>query len=420
MTDIVPLGVLRPNGPIPTIDDCKIEMLSDGGGYRISWQMPAGLHGRRAQVYGRKVTTPVRTSAVPVPAAEPFLLGVGTGYLDVPGLTEDIEILIVPEMGEQGVFAGPQHTTRIQCKAPEFRRIGSLANVQGFMVETDGTGFSFCWSPVPSPELTHYEIRRGTRWEQARVVARTTGTSARYDYPPSGLHSFMIRAFFGPGMPSPYVTQADAVQWITAETKGVIADEQTEILATINDKPLLSSLTLSTGLELSGSVVRIKDGYYSGTATYATGTSMAATPLRWAVDWNVYQTEPGEVLGEEGNRWESLILGTPEAQFTDLNERRPSWRRPGVDLDTSFADLDDMGWCNYVLGKTGNLGHWTRCTVDIRYRTDTTPTWTAWRKYQPNITHGDGAEIRFTLERATFRQQLNLESLAVSAFAAGV
>ena len=26
-------------------------------------------------------------SVVPVPAAEPFLLGVGTGYVDVPGLT---------------------------------------------------------------------------------------------------------------------------------------------------------------------------------------------------------------------------------------------------------------------------------------------------------------------------------------------
>ena len=90
------------------------------------------------------------------------------------------------------------------------------------------------------------------------------------------------RSFSGCGAPASFASADDGARACTlsnsAPTALVCANtlEQTEILATINDKPLLSSLTLSTGLELSGSVVRIKDGYYSGTATYATGTSMAA------------------------------------------------------------------------------------------------------------------------------------------------
>lgn len=414
MTEIVPPFALRAQDPIPTIDDCAIEMLSDGGGYRISWQMPTGLHGRRAQVFARKVTSKSSPYAIKPKRAEPYFLGTGYGHIDVAGLSQDIEIYIVPELGEEGVFPGPQHATPIRCTTPEFRRIGGLSDVSGFAVERDGSGFVMQWAPVASPELTHYEVRRGTRWEGAKVIARTKDTQIRYAYPTTGSHDFMVRAFFGPGMPSPRVTQSLGNEWISAGT-GHRSTSSGDLYIVIDEHPLMSSATLSD-LTLDGSTIKISDGKHSGTATFSTSNTLAYNVLRWALDWDVYQTEPGEVWGDGCNRWRDVIMGSPEAQFATYSERRPSWRRPGVNLDVGAAELDEIGFCNFVWGRGTTVGHHTRCKVDIRYH-NSQSTFTSWKPFEPGCTLGDGAEVRFTLERGSLRQQLNLEGVAITAFA---
>lgn len=414
MSEIVPPFALLPQTPIPQVSDVQVQLLSDGGGYRISWQMPAGLHGRRAQVYGRKVgarPAPRRLPVAESAASRPTLLGTGVGFIDVSGLDADLELRIVPELGEQGVFPGPQHAAAVRPIVPEFREIPNAATVEGFTADVDGSGILLQWRPCPGPDLTHYEVRRGTSWVGARVVARTTDTWVRYEYPPSGTLEFMVRAFYGPGIPSPDIATA-STSFLTVG-KGFITDARTNAYTVLDESPSLASgVTLSSDLEESGGVVTIKDGFYKGTITFESEDSGAYVPLRWSADWKTWQTEPGETLG--CGRWQEMKIGDPEMQFALVQGRSGSWRNPAVDLDVLWSDLDQLGWC-YVPGRgSGTLGESSRCTVAVQFNKD--GSWSTAVPWKPSCTVGSAIRLIFTLERASLRQQVHFSNLSMTAY----
>jgi predicted phage tail protein len=69
------------------------------------------------------------------------------------------------------------------------------ANVSGFTIQRRITDLLLSWNEVTDADLAGYEVRVGSGWDDAQLVATTAATQLVHDQSESGLYIYLIRSF---------------------------------------------------------------------------------------------------------------------------------------------------------------------------------------------------------------------------------
>ena len=153
------------------------------------------------------------------------------------------------------------------------------SNVLGFNVAVDSRlGVVLGWNPVVDPDLSGYEIRKGTEWATGVFVVKTNSTSYTVGSLAQGSHSYLIKAIDTTGNYSSVAASAN----IVIQAAGT---------------PSVSSTFVGASLSLqwpatSGTLGVVSYKVYRG-ATFATSallTTLQATNYSVSVNWLGSQT----------------------------------------------------------------------------------------------------------------------------------
>lgn len=274
---------------------------------------------------------------------------------------------------------------------PEFRAEPVQA-VEGLRAVVDADGVLLAWSGVDGAEL--YEVRRGTYWDGAEVVASTTERRCRIAEVPKGERTYHVkarRAWSG-------VSGRAASATVTWDVPGDAVN-----LAHL-DVAAASASTIGTGLATSGTLVEIATGYHSGTFEDELDIG-AEVSAAWTCEVDHHEEmlrmpswlERVPVDAGEGNWWGQLT-------------REPTVRHPGWDLE----DETDIATVSWDSARNRGAGRNTIAIVQARWSSDGA-TWTDWERFFPQRRRARYMQARCRLRRGSLSYQIRAERLRMQA-----
>lgn len=379
----VPMG--EDLGPTPELEQAIGLLLSRDaapGRWRLAWTMPDGHRGKRARVYARRATTEPRE-----------LLGEVVGDQLVTELDPDLPLLVAvcPE-DDAGRFMAPDDASEVEVTPPEWR-VTDFDQVSGLEAVDVPDGVELRWAPLRSQELLGYEVRVGSQWHGAQVLAQPREPRVLLGDLPAGTHTLHVRARYAGGL---YSWRDSSLAVTRATPAGIV-----ELYADDFDAGdgVHSQTDISDG-------VAIAAGKLSATWTIEDAATLAATlDARWLVVADVAEEEPG-FLGSDGN-----LPGTdPEWLWRTGHGRAASRRWPGA------ADFDALGSAATEPGATatepgsgasGAVGSYTRAELEISYDGGD------WEAYVPQRRRADKVDLRLRLSRLSTRYQCRVRSVTI-------
>jgi len=123
------------------------------------------------------------SNASPVPGNQTF-----THILDVQdGALYDVRIRAVSALGVEGNYTAPLVHLVVGKTDPP-------SNVSGFTAIANSYGILLNWADISDFDLDKYEIRLGSAWASAILIAQTQGTTYLWDIQTAGTYSLLIKA----------------------------------------------------------------------------------------------------------------------------------------------------------------------------------------------------------------------------------
>lgn len=253
------------------------------------------------------------------------------------------------------------------------------------------------WDPTPGNEVLFYEVRRGTVWSGAPVVARTHETSLRLAAQLTTERTYRVRAFFVGGS----FSSADATVTVTpampaARQADVSAD------ADLNDAPGHDGTAyVSSRLELDTSTLV---GRYTAPAVSA-GSD---TSWEWIVEIDTSQ---------EQTTLPAVEPGTAEAMVTTAQGREPTRERHGPDWESTLGTvpLTSSGQDFESSDTAEPRTDFTVAKLEVRYNGTALGGWTAWQEYEPRRIQSEQAQVRVTLGRSNLNWERYVTRIRVEA-----
>ena len=190
--------------PLVSAENVRLDLYEHGTRAVVTWERPADARGTPSRIYLRNprpkglIMLEDRLSDEWLPVWQ----GVGDSA-ELLGLEpgESYELVVVVERPD-GAAQSPEEATAITFTAAEFPDISPLPARIGFDAERS-EGFEMTWNDARHDSTRRYEIRQGSIWDGAFVVARTAAERLWLKEAPYGTgQTYQVRTVAESGLPS--------------------------------------------------------------------------------------------------------------------------------------------------------------------------------------------------------------------------
>ena len=365
---------------------------TDVGGHRLSWTRPANKVGAPARVYLWDNQVGIWILVAGTDGSEVLLRGlrVGDAYRVAVCLPNRAGEPVPPELGDLLDFV-PEEFPSI---APP-PVTGARANI----VEDD---LLVQWDELQQRSIDYVEVRAGSSWTAARVLARERSPRATIPDPPAGV-PLLLAARAPSGLYGP-VVQIAAPGWAPPNVvQRLLEDDLSPSPAGTHDG------TQWNGTDL---VLELQSGVLSGNYTSVELDRTFQAPWFWQVRHDAQEIEDGLVseLDDEP--------GIGEALWALVSGRPASPASPGLDWRERVQDDDmpvgDDPATNLVRGPVGVVGSHTQTLVESRFYVD--GAWTAYRPHVDGVVLASRMQVRVTLGRRALRYRPRVRLLTYTAY----
>jgi hypothetical protein len=373
---------------VPAATEISLVPAAAAGMTEIRWTMPRGKRGKRARVYAALPGRPLE------------LIGEVVGdSMTAPVDPDDQLTIAVAVEDDEGTFDSPGLAATATLRAPEFRPVDQSRLSSVAALDTP-TGVLLTWRPAVVEDLRYYEVRRGTVWTGAPILARVETPEVLLEHLPAGTHDLMVRVRFAGGL---YSQRWDQVQ----VTRAVWPHESRLATATAD-----LSLGLFTRTEHASGILQLQAGAYSGRWEPTSDLIDLGTPI--TADWRLV-LGTHVVSGELCESDDGSLCGDPENMWQEVHGREPSRRLPGCwdfDQDGIAGDTElcahDRTLCT---GPEGTLGELSRAAVEVSWDGG------GWDPFVPGRRRAQTLAVRLKLDRIDQDQLRVVTHLRAEAFA---
>lgn len=368
-----------------------LSVVPTAGGHLARWRKPGGYQGADAAVYLQRADGDEWELAGRT-VAEELLLNLRTG---------DAYRLSVCIAGQNGATVSPETGDQLEFVAEEFPSwapppiTGARANI----VEDD---LLVQWDELQQRSIDYVEVRAGSHWTAARVLARERSPRATIPDPPAGV-PLLLAARAPSGLYGP-VVQIAAPGWAPPNV----------VQRLLEDDLSPSPAGTHSGTQWNGTdlVLELQSGVLSGTYTSVELDRTFQAPWFWQVRHDAQEIEDGLVseLDDEP--------GIGEALWALVSGRPASPASPGLDWRERVQDDDmpvgDDPATNLVRGPVGVVGSHTQTLVESRFYVD--GAWTAYRPHVDGVVLASRMQVRVTLGRRALRYRPRVRLLTYTAY----
>ena len=369
-----------------------LNVAASDGGHRLRWARPSNKVGSTALVYLYDEQVAVWLLVGGTEDDEILLRGlrVGDTYTASVCLQNAEGEPVPPELGDQVEFV-PEEFPAIAPPAVT----GARANI----VEDD---LLVQWDDMQQRSIDYVEVRAGTNWTAARVLARERSPRATIPDPPAGV-PLLLAARAPSGLYGPIV-QIVAPGWTPPNvTQRLLEDDLSPSPAGAHDGTQWNATDL---------VLELQSGVLAGTYTSAEQDMGFQASFFWQVRHDAQELE--DVL--VGSLAE--LVGSGEALWRTASGRPASPASPGLDWRTRVQDLTmpvgDLPASLLARGYAGVVGSHTQALVETRFHVD--GTWTPYRPHVDGVVVARRMQVRVTLGRRTLDYRVRVRLLTFAAY----
>jgi hypothetical protein len=373
----------------PRIESKDIAIVAlDSGKHRIDFARLPARRGVTARVYTRTDSK-----------KEWLLVGETSGdsiAFDqfTPHTTNEVSVTFERFDGHAVV---PQQGTVATITVPEFTQ--ALTPTISNLVATE-IGDGLDWDEITVLGLSHYEVRAGTNWVGARVVAKVKDNMVRWTAPPTESQLMVVAhgKDGSQGNPTLIANQGWSPEGSRAYiNKDDIADG---LLGTHSDT------RIDAGLEF----LELGEDAFSGSYVMPEQDAGFVGPFLWRLAIDIHEYDAATVDGVLD------LVASGEASWRTVDGREASPGLPGVDFSRSVDDTSgevvDSFDDELVHGQIGEAGSHTRVLVESRYFDGV---WTSYGVHTDGVRTAQKIQFRITLDRETLTHEAQVHELIVSA-----
>lgn len=368
-----------------------VSVVPTGSGHLARWRQPGGYQGAEVAIYLQRVDGGEWVLAGKT-TSEQMLLQLRTGD------TYRISICIP---GQDGATVSPETGDQLQFLAEEFPGSAppAITGARANIVEDD---LLVQWDDMQQRSIDYVEVRAGSNWTAARVLARERSPRATIPEPPAGV-PLLLAARASSGLYGPIV-QIAAPGWTPPNVVQRLLEDD---LA-----PSPAGAHSGTQWNATDLVLELQSGVLSGTYTSVELDRTFQAPWFWQVRIDAEEIEDGLVseLDDEP--------GIGEALWALVSGRPASPASPGLDWRERVQDDDmpvgDDPATNLVRGPVGVVGSHTQAQVESRFYVD--GAWTAYRPHVDGVVLASRMQVRVTLGRRSLRYRVRVRLLTYTAY----
>lgn len=364
---------------------------SQPGTVLFHWEQPDAVLSRPARVYTRTADTQAWT-----------LIGESVGrQLDttalVPGQTYQIAVAVQDGTGR---YQPPSSATPFTIRVPEFR-VEDTPAPTNLRASVLGDGLMLDWSKLDDANLAYYEVRRGTFWNGAQVVARVQVPFLFVSDPAYGNQRYFVRARYKGGLYSGGCPSV-AVTFPGLSGNDYLVASQTDLAS-----GLLGSLPAELSYDGSAKTLSLASSALRGVYTGTQVDIGVVERMWWSVLWDSYEqdlTTGAELASVSG----------AELRWRTGMGREASGAQAGADFDVAGVSLLELGSDSERkgTGPRGFVGQHTRIRCEQRFDTTGAGNWTAWMPQRNQWFAARKMEVRFTFDRDSTRYQATLSTFS--------
>lgn len=392
-----PLSLLPPvatpdNGDALPPPVLGMAVTAAAGGHVLRWARPANKVGTTARVYVYDEQETTWMLAGGTEGDEMLLRGlrVGESHKVSVCLQNRNGEPVPPELGDQLTFV-PEEFPAMAPPAVT----GARANI----VEDD---LLVQWDDLQQRTIDYVEVRAGSHWPAARVLARERSPRATIPDPPAGV-PLLLAARAPSGLYGPIV-QIAAPGWMPPNVVQRLLEDD---LA-----PSPAGAHSGTQWNATDLVLELQAGVFEGTYTSAEQDMGFQAAWFWQVRHDAEEFE--DVL--VGSL--AMSLGSGEALWRLVSGRPASPASPGLDWRTRVQDLTmpvgDLPPALLARGYVGVVGSHTQALVESRFQVD--GTWTPYRPHVDGVVVARRMQVRVTLGRRTLDYRARVRLLTYAAY----
>lgn len=394
-------GTLDEAAPDPVIDEPNDDPLpGDSLGVRLvglpdashllAWGAARGL---RTRVYVREAGVPTWMLVDETLRNEVRMRGLQVG--------RDYEVAICPE-NRSGRPVPPDLGEIATVRPEEFPRwqLPRVTNARATVLEL---GVLLQWDDLGQRSLRYYEVRIGSTWSAAKVVARTQTPQVLLSNPPGGA-PFLIAARADSGLYGPAVVVAEPTWQPTGTAELLVVDDFATTPAGTHS---------GTAWNATDGCIELSGDNLTGTYTSAEQDLGSDQTAYWRVRVDRQELED-VTIGDL-----DFELGSGEARWRTLAGRPASPAAPGVDWQTLISDLDvpigDLPADFLIGGHVGEAGAHSQILLETRFYS--AGAWGAWREHLDRVVTARRMQARLTFNRRTSGYRARLLTLQFEAYA---
>jgi hypothetical protein len=362
------------------------------GTHTITWARPGSMVATRARVYVQPLGFGVWTLAGSTDLSEIAVRGLrpNESYVISVCLENLRGSMVPPDLGDQ-VTVTPEEFPPFQPP--------KLTNVRATTVED---GVLLEWDDLGQRDLEHYEVRAGSQWAAAAVLARPRAARVLLDSPPAGV-PFLLAAKASSGMFGPIVQVANP-GWTPRRTVQRLLEDD---LA-----PSPAGTHTNTQWNSTDSVLELATSALTGTYESVAQDMGFQADFYWQVQVDAEEWEDLTVAEAD------CLLSSGEARWRLVSGRPASPANPGLDWRVKVSDFDipvrDLPPTLLARGFVGVVGSHTQVLVESRFYVN--GAWTSYRPHVDRIVVASRMQVRLTFGRRALRYRARARRLTYAAY----
>lgn len=302
----------------------------------------------------------------------------------------ELEVSVVPQFGNDH-FDVPERADRHRGCLPEFARTAPYA-MTGLAAEQHTDGVQLSWD-AGAGDVDYVEIRRGSSWSGAEVLARVEGREWIDRWTAPGARTYHVAARYAGGLYS------GSIETVT------VTPEPLRWAAAAAEISTGTATGTLDGTAFADSALELAAGATRGTYTHTTLIDLDhPEEMEWRVEVDRHELD-------HSDDWLGVELGSTESMWRRVESREPSAGMPGYGFATELADLE---WSD-VVGPRDGVGRNTLCEVEMRFDLTGGGDVTEWEPYRPVVRKAKSMDVRLTLHRRSTEFDLVVDRLSAQA-----
>lgn len=390
---------------VPTTE-IRVTPTQRPGRMLVQWAKPAGQEASLFRVWAKLSGASTWWALGETKASE-------LEWTFAPGTTY---VVAVASQNRAGAWQLPDEAASLTFTAEEWAPVRVPSIVRGATAKT-AKGVRLTWQPVDSPHLDHYEVRGGTRFFGAQVIAQTR--TPQLELVGSGrTGNFLVTARSRAGLYSERalaLSAGDGAPAGATDIAGVGVG-----LGPFTPLDLSTRATTTSGPTLGSGTITLPTTAVENQATVTTNANVFE--LGFLVDAVLVVTFETYAVDSTTVDDATFAVDSGEARWRVVDGREASPARPGVHVTETVDDfaipIDDVSPSRRVATYEGQPGAAAAVVCEVRYDLDGDGVVEGpWELYRPGVRTFRDFDLRFTLVRESAAVAIYVENVSVQVFA---